>query len=142
MGRITICAALVAMLLMLGCAATATATDPPAPGDRIIAGEIRRGRLATCLDHNLGYAERMRRMGVEARTQFAISRCAVLSGDVHLYPIIDIGPSWAPVTADELESCKSIAYADLRSASARVYEYSATRRFYALSVCIPKLGTS
>ena len=38
MGRISTCATLGAMLLMLGCAATAG--DLPAPGERIIANTI------------------------------------------------------------------------------------------------------
>ena len=140
MGRMTTCVTLATMLLLLGCAAVVT--DPPPPGERIVAGEIRREWLATCLDHHLRYAERMGRMGNEARTQFAISWCAGLSGEFHEDPIIDIDGPWEPATPDELESCKSIAYADLRSASSLAYEDSATRRYYALSVCIPTLGTS
>ena len=114
MGRLTTtCATLAAMLLLLGCAATVS--DPPPPGERIIAGEIRREWLATCLDHHLRYAEPMARfMGTEATAQFAISRCAGISREVHADPIIDFDGPWEPATADELESCKSIAYADLR----------------------------
>ena len=136
----TTCVMLAAMLLLLGCAATVA--DSPPLGERIIAGEIRREWLATCLDHHLGYAERMGGTGNSAKAQFAISRCVGISNGFHENPIIDIDGPWEPATPDELESCKSIAYADLRSASSRAYEYSATRRYYALSVCIPTLGTS
>ena len=138
MGRISTCAALVAMLLMLGCAATAG--DLPAPGERIIANTILRKNLATCLDHHLAYAEKMGRIGHERITAFAIARCAKRSTYYSQNALIDI--KWRPATDDVLRGCKEIAYADLRSEYPSVYTWIDTRRFYALSVCIPTLETS
>ena len=140
MGRVTACAALIAMLLMLGCAATAG--DLPAPGERIIASTGLREKLATCLDHHVSHAEKIGNMGGNRIAAFAIARCARRSGYFSQDPIIDIDGPWGPATDAELRSCKAIAYADLRPAFRNVHRYTDARRFYVMSVCIPTLGLS
>ena len=141
MGRISTCAALVAMLLMLGCAATVG--DLPAPGERIIANTILRKNLATCLDHHVAYAEQMGRIGHESITAFAIARCANRFIYYSQNVVFGIDEPWGwAATNDELRSCRQIADADLRSEYPSVFAWTDTRRFYALSVCIPTWGTS